>query len=318
VTGNLVSSWCFLSQLVFKLKPFAGAKRSPHIFDVTCQQGLLDMISLGCLIEFSRALDDRLYRKIEESIPQDEDDEIDAAQTRYRRFITWYQERFFIIIDGEWINPSYIFSRRLVDFASTIVLYVKEQVKDFHKAPMEKHTLTVLSITKHLLTHFRGGWPDLAEAFFEVKKHPSHRLYYEGPAIQIVARKPDWRQQFAALRLKERDEWSGAPLEALALKALYEGPIHVSSDEDEEELEDADEDDEDEDDEDDEDEDEDGGASSDSSSSLSGMSTDFHAPTGATTAAPSTPPPHGKRSRPSPSSTPNQSPSSTRLAKRQR
>jgi len=180
------------------------------------------MISLGCLIEFSRPLDERLYTK--ESIPRDEQDEIDAAQTRYRRFITWYQQRFFIIIDGEWINPSYIFRRRLVDFASTLVLYVREQQDDFHTGAVGHHTLTETAMTKQLLNHFGQGWAELTETFLEVKKHPSPRLYYDGPTIRIEVKKHDWRRQFAALLLVEKDEWSLAPLQVSALKALHDTP----------------------------------------------------------------------------------------------
>jgi hypothetical protein len=288
------------------------------------------MIMLGCFIELSRPLDERLYTK--ESIPQDEQDEINAAQTRYCRFITWYQERFFIDINGELINPSYIFHRRLVDFASTIVMYVREQENDFHKAPVGRHTLTELAITKHILNHFGEGWSELSATFLEAKKHPSPRLYYDGPEIRILARKPDWRRQFAALLVVQKDEWSLAPLRVPALLALHAAlPGGSSSGESsssgEDDL-DVDEDDEDEDDEEDEDEDDeeesddviDISSSNSDDEELSSMSsTESETPAAPTTAleAPSTPP-RLKRSRPSPPSSPSKSPSSSHPTKRRR
>lgn len=310
-----------------------GRLRSAHIVDVTSPDGLLDMIALGSFIELSRPLDERLYTK--ESIPQDEQDEINAAQTRYRRFITWYQERFFIVIEDELINPSYIFHRRLVDFASTIVMYVKEQENDFHKAPVGRRTLTEIAITKHILHHFGQGWTELSATFLEVKKHPSPRLYYDGPEIRILARKPEWRQQFAALLVVEKDEWSMAPLRVLTLRQLHAGlsggsPSGSASSSGEDDM-DVDEDDEEEDDEEDdenesEDEEEeesddviDISSSSDDeeSSSLSSMESETPEAPPTAPGARSTPPPL-KRSRPSPASTPSKSPSSFHPPKRQR
>lgn len=309
-----------------------GRTRSAHVVDVTHPEGLLDMITLGSFIELSRPLDERLYTK--ESIPQDEQDEINAAQTRYRRFITWYQERFLIVISGELINPSYIFHRRLVDFAATIVMYVKQQQNDFHKGPVGRHTLTELAFTKHVLNHFGQGWAELSATFLEVKKNPSPRLYYDGPEIRILARKPDWRRQFAALHVVEKDEWSLAPLRVPALHGGPPGgsPSGSASSSGEDDM-DVDEDEEDDDDEEDEDENEDDAeeeeesddvidiSSSDSdneeSSSLSSMECEVPAAPTTAPGAPSTPPPL-KRRRTSPASTPSKSPSSSHPTKRQR
>jgi hypothetical protein len=305
----------FLLTGILKLKPFVASKRSPHVIDVTCQDGLLDMISLGCLIEFSIALDSRLYADPEESIPDDERDEIDATQARYRRFITWYQDRFFLVIEGQYINPAYIFHRRLLDFASTLILYVRSQRRDFHRAAVDKHNLTEDSLTKHLVTQINLAWPDLKEAFFEIRKSPNHRLYYDGPAFEIRVRPQDWKERFAALGLVERNEWSQAPLQVSALKALARAS-HDGSDDGEDEM-DIEEDSEDE-------EGQEGtGNGSDASSALSGLSTSSSEATSSASVAPKTvsktpsTPRRPKRTRQLSSSTPK-SPSSSHKAKRQR
>jgi hypothetical protein len=132
------------------------------------------MIAVGCLTEFSTALDQRIYFR--QSIPQDEQHEIEAAITRYRRFMTWFQERFFVVIEEEWINPTYIFHRCLVDFAATVIHYVKEQENDFHLGPIPRHTLTEVNMTKHFLNHFHEGYADLAETFLEMRQTASPRL----------------------------------------------------------------------------------------------------------------------------------------------
>jgi hypothetical protein len=312
---------CFIISWI-SLSPSLGHPRSPHIVDVTSAEGLLDMISLGCLIEFSNPLDQRLY--LNEAIPHDEQEEIEAAMTRYRRFITWYQERFFVVIENEWINPSYLFSRRMVDFAATLVRYVTEQEKDFHLGALTPHTLTQGSITRHLLNHFREGWSELTETFLEVKKYPSPHLYYDGPTIRIEARPKDWKRRFDSLFIVEMNESSFAPLQVQALKKLAERPPSASASssgdtssgeeemdvEQEEQVEvvatdmvgtDMDEDD------DEEDSSQDGGEVGEASTSSSSSSSGVAAP------APSTPPPLKRNA-----ATPSHSPSSSRPAKRPR
>jgi hypothetical protein len=295
---------------IFILTPLLATERPPHIIDVTCQEGLLDMISLGCLIEFSRALDHRMYAVPEQSIPEDEGDEIDAAQSRYRRFILWYQDQFFIVINGQHINPAYIFQRRLLDFASTLLLYVQQQETDFHTATPDEHTLTEDSLMVQLHDHISSGWDHLTDAFLELKKYPSPRLYYDGPTIEIRAWPHDWKRRFDALGLLEINELPSAPLQVSALKEIHKSrPIISSSigvrssgESEQEEEED--------------DDDEDMGNGSDASSASSSLSTDGSVAPQAAPKPPSTPRRRKRTRQPSYSSP--KSPSSSRKAKRQR
>jgi hypothetical protein len=217
--------------------------------------------------------------------------------------MTWFQERFFVVIEEEWINPTYIFHRRLVDFAATVIRYVKEQENDFHLGPIPRHTLTEVNITKHFLNHFCEGYADLAETFLEMRQTASPRLYYDGPTIRIEAKPHDWKRRFLCLGITEKNEASFAPLTVHALK-LHLDKSAEGDREEEQEQEDVDMDVDDEDDEDDEDSGEDEDDDEDGSSLLSSVPT-------------STPPP-AKRNRPSPASTPSKTPSSSRPAKRQR
>ena len=116
-----------------------GRARPAHIIDVSTKDGLLDMIALGNVIELSRALDQRHYTGYD--IDDHEQDEIDAVMTRYRLFIRWYTQNFALLIQKDWISPSYLFKKRLVDFASTVLLYVREQEGAALQIDTE-HTLT--------------------------------------------------------------------------------------------------------------------------------------------------------------------------------
>jgi hypothetical protein len=285
------------------------------------------MIALGCLTELSRPLDERLYAS--EVISQAEEDEIRAAQTRYRRFIAWYQERYVLVIENELINPSYLFRRRLVDFAASIVLYAREQESDFFKSPVGTRGVAETIITRNILAHFSDAWAELSEVFLEVKKNPSPRLYYHGPEFKIIARQSDWREQFTALLFVEQDECSSAPLRHPALQAFRTAQSGAPSDEsssggDDMDISDEDEDDDDQDDGDDEsqleeDEESDDVIEISSDSDVSSSSDEHETPAvPATTLGSMTPRPTFKRSRTSSASTVNKSPSSTHPAKRQR
>jgi hypothetical protein len=254
--------------------------------DISDINGLFDLISVGCLVELSQALDERNY--IMEAIPDDEQDEIDAATTRYRLFIRWFSYRFLLVIGGEFVKAQYIFKRRLVDFAATLVRYVKEQQFDTHKASVPPHHLTPRRMAMYIRTHLLSGWSELIPAFETAMPSASPRLYYTGQAIKL--RQVD-RQQLKALRIKEIHDFSGDPLSGnplvLALSTSLSAPqVPPSAEESavEEEQEDT-------------------------SSPLS-------SPTWSTMLPPSTP--TRKRIRPSPASTPTHTPSSSRPKKRAR
>jgi hypothetical protein len=198
-----------------------------------------------------------------------------------------------------------------------------------------------------MLNHFGDAWSELSATFLEASKSPSPRLYYDGPEIRILPQRADWKRQFAALLVVEKDEWSLAPLRVPALLVLHAAPPGDSGsgsgsssgeddmdvNEDDKDKDDKDKDDKDEDDEEDDDENKHGDeaeeeqdsddvidittseSDGEDSSSLSSMESD--SPEVPTTArgAPFTRP-SLKWRHPSPASTPSKSPSSSHPAKR--
>ena len=98
-----------------------GRAQPAHIIDVSTKDGLLDMIALGNVIELSRALDQRHYTGYD--IDDHEQDEIDAVMTRYRLFIRWYTQNFALLIQKDWISPSYLLKkapRRLCQHSTAV------------------------------------------------------------------------------------------------------------------------------------------------------------------------------------------------------
>ena len=100
---------------------WSGLPLPVHVMDVTKVDGLLDMIAVGNVIEFAVALDYRTYQG--PSLHEADSLERDASMTCYRTFITWFSHRYGLIIDGAWVNPTYLFRRQLISFAASLIDY---------------------------------------------------------------------------------------------------------------------------------------------------------------------------------------------------
>ena len=259
--------------------------------DVSTIDGLLDFITVGCYVEFSQALDERTYTG--GTISHDEIEEIEAATTRYRRFIAWFGHRFYLVINKEWLNPQYLFKRRLIDFAATMVLYVQEQMGDTHLAEVPKHTLTDKRIHAYMEMHLTTAYPDVIPAFNAACESPSRRLYYSGPTIELRRKDKNYHLLVKSLQYREDHDFSGGPVGPNQLQSALTRAFNGSDDS--------------------EDDDEDAEGEDEGSSPLSSPS-----PSDYTMGPPPPPatPPSRKRSHPSPASTPSKTPSANRPKKK--
>lgn len=227
-----------------------GRERSPHIVDITTMEGLLDFISVGCLLELSPALDDR--HRADYLLTPQEKDEIEAVSTRFRLFIRWYSDKYCLLTGTEWINAQYLFRRRLVDFAATVHRYLHEHMEATRVAQLSFQGPNPVVFSKIIISHFSESWPELVLPFEEAIKNAGPNLYYDGPAFTLMEMTEERMIELTSLGYTESADFSRAPLR------VQQGPLPP----------------------------------------------------------PRTPPP--KRNRPSPESTPNKSPSTSRPAKRNR
>ena len=184
-------------------------ERPLHVIDVTVSEGLLDMIALGNIIEFAISLDLRTYENV--VVDQLERQEIEASMTRYRSLIAWYCKNFGLLIDGTWINPTYLFKLRLISFAATVCQYFAQE----HATTQQQSQLkgiTPLLVKKMFRRHIQMCWTDLLPAFERLLTDPSHFLYHTSPPFRIV-RKTDLHllQENLADRTEDRD-FAGAPI----------------------------------------------------------------------------------------------------------
>jgi hypothetical protein len=289
--------------------------RPAHVVDVSTPEGLLALMSVGCLMELAPALDDRHYSRNHTPISEEELDEIDATAACFRLFLRWYGEQFLVVFENKkWVNAAYLFKRRLVDFACTVFWYIQEQQNDSPKLVASRNTLSDVSFAKRVISHFSLNWSDLVDRFQESRHTASPWLYYTGPQFKLVSKVNDRFSQFVALYGDESCDYQAWPL-AVKFKRHLDPPAS-SSLEDTPALDDLkgrpassvp----------------EDCAASSGKSSPLAPLTrspslTDEHMDT--TTDRPQTPPPAKtlKRDRGSSGSSPNKTPSSSRPAKRSR
>jgi hypothetical protein len=151
-----------------------------HVIDVTCSDGLLDIIALGNIVEFTLALDSRFYNDTE--IDEEEQLEIEATMARYRSFMRWFSKTFGLLMDGHWINPSYIFKRRLVAFAASVCAYYGME----NPTTKRLDGINSIRVKKMFCQHLQKCWGDLIPTYDMYLAAPSAFLYHTGPPIRIV------------------------------------------------------------------------------------------------------------------------------------
>ena len=153
-----------------------------HIPDVTTKKGLLDVIMVGNILEFSAALD-RDY--IGKKAPQDITEEWFAAMAKYRSFMNWYCSKFIIDFGREATNPCYIFHKSLIDFGWGLCSYVKRWENAV------KSGVTSAQLEKTVLNHFRMDWQHLLGEFehcLEQDDAQCRFFSWTGPDFRIYSR----------------------------------------------------------------------------------------------------------------------------------
>jgi hypothetical protein len=186
-----------------------GQARPVHVIDVESKDGLNDIMALGTVIELSRALDQQVYSQSE--IDHDEQHEIDAAISRYRLFMRWFSSHFAFIIHGEWLYATYLFKKRLIDFAATILRYVTEQ--SGHALNVDDdHSLSPASMKKQILAHLIAHHRELQGYWRLAEKKASVFLFPDHQHIQVVQLSDEKRKELEAGGLVEKHDSMHAPI----------------------------------------------------------------------------------------------------------
>lgn len=168
-------------------------------------QGLLDVIAVGNLIELTNALDLSSYTGNTQTGSKDEKE---AAQTRYRIFMRWFSHEHIVFVNKTWVTASYIFKRRLIDFAATVLHYKRVH----HDEGSGVAGFTAKALQRRLHQHFVKYWPELLPAFLAAIEKPSPFMYWTGPKISILPRTQVVVQQLGTVGMKEHSDLSDVPI----------------------------------------------------------------------------------------------------------
>lgn len=162
---------------------------APHIPDMREEEGLLDVIVLGCVLEFATALNRFCYTQSYN--PDDEDTIKDMEQehlsrTFFRAIMKAFGSRYTLTLDRALVHPTHLWQSIMVRFAVVIVGYMKAKAKEVRKEP----GFTPKALEKQLRLHFQTDHPHLLPAFnaaLDDSPRPCE-LIWDGPTIKVIQR----------------------------------------------------------------------------------------------------------------------------------
>lgn len=188
---------------------------------MTKMDGLLDVIAVGCILEFSTALNRLRYRPgYFPASDSEERSEEEHARTRFRLIMKAFAEQFFTTFDHiGLVHPSFIWKRILVRFAAAVVTYRK--VRD--DVVPEQPGMTTESITAAFRAHLQADHRELLPCFESDLQQAPDTLTWDGPSISIFHRNQSVNPLQSAMGVGERVDIQE-----------YPGPLYLNKDDGEE------------------------------------------------------------------------------------
>jgi hypothetical protein len=164
-------------------QPVYSKLANPHIPKATMPSGLMDIIALGNLLEFSQVLDRRSYYT-SDGIHWQEQHEIAMARHCYRVFQSWFAANHDTAVGGKSISAICIFRRCLVEFAAAIIVYKHAAwAKTPHRGRLRK--CTAEAVQEKIMHVFESNFPELLPCLHKLVEDKVEFLYWTGPPISI-------------------------------------------------------------------------------------------------------------------------------------
>jgi hypothetical protein len=151
-----------------------------HIPDITTQNGLLDMVMAGNIVEFAEVLNRQHYKK---TVSKHELEEENVMRWRFRLFIKWFSATYVTYVGGQQVHASYIFNKSLIQFAATLVGYIKLKPKS-----TGVKEITPIQMQTAISMRFRRSHSELFAAYVSRLGLPVSSFAWPGPDIKIVLR----------------------------------------------------------------------------------------------------------------------------------
>ena len=153
----------------------ASEFKKAHIPDISTQDGLLDIIMLGNMLEFSKVFAGK-------SRAASEAEEQDVARFRYRRFMAWFADHHLVVLESQMVNPWYLFYRSLIEFGSSLCEYKSVWPES------NPGGLSASLLERYVTEHISDQWPSLLPRFQQLRESPTRLFAWSGPAFTIYHR----------------------------------------------------------------------------------------------------------------------------------
>lgn len=191
--------------------------------DIQTQDGLLDIISLGCVLEFATPLSRTRYAdNYDQGTDEACSDYTEESQARswFRVIMKMFAARYMALIDGRIIHLSYVWHRVMVGFAAALVNHMKAKKGIVKMEP----GVTPGTVEKALRVHLSLDHPHLVTPFdAALKSTPAHTsLTWDGPTITIVPKSRTCHQLLRAAGFPEERDLVTWPLRAVGVRGLHE------------------------------------------------------------------------------------------------
>lgn len=185
----------------------------PHLPKIASMNGFLTLVTVGTLLELSSVLSRLFYLPDYGGMSKEDREEMLTARYRYRLLINWYSRNYVLQMNHQWVHPSYVAKRHLLDTA----LCLNEYAKSINGKASRPEEVTTEAIQDELLRHFHNHAKDLYPAFKERRDIDGHNsLSWEGDKFTPKKRTPSLDLLMAASGSEEicdmGPEWLYLPI----------------------------------------------------------------------------------------------------------
>ena len=155
----------------------ATAFHNAHIPHINTQDGFLDVIMVGTLIELADVINRRSYLKTNTPVLIEEQN---AARHTYRRFLVWFCKTYQIFMGNHCVTPFYMMRRTLVEVAAAITVYKRE------RDSLSEEGCTAESVQLMVTGWLTQHWPELVPKFKKLVAKPHRTFRWTGPDFRIL------------------------------------------------------------------------------------------------------------------------------------
>jgi hypothetical protein len=181
-TGLQVSAVIFESISLLHLRSFLLGHLH-HVPDITTNDGFLDVVALGNLLELGEFLDRRFHLG---KLSKKDAEEHRISRFNYHSFQKWFLKEYSLVCEQQVVSPSAVFQRSICEFAAALVLY-KRRTTDTPRAD----ECSPKKFQQLVEGFFANIHPHLSSTLKRLLENEEGSLHWEGPTFAIRQRLED-------------------------------------------------------------------------------------------------------------------------------